>query len=257
MRVEVPARRRLTRPGHSMIGLMGGSLPSFVGLYGSASLISYWKLDEASGSRADSYGTNTLTDNNTVTQNPGKLGKAAQITLANTEWLSVASNSSLQSGNIDFTITAWVYLDSKATSEEIVTKLTGALALGEYQLQYSATSDRFQFQTWDTAVVKGTVDANNLGSPSTATWYYVIAWRDKTAATVNIQVNNGTVNSAAETGPPATSAEGFSIGALSTLGQNGWDGRIDSVGFWKRTLNATERAALYNSGNGMPIVGSE
>ena len=38
------------------------------------SIVAYWKLEEASGSRADVVGGNTLTDNNTVTGNPGKLG---------------------------------------------------------------------------------------------------------------------------------------------------------------------------------------
>jgi hypothetical protein len=36
-----------------------------------ATYVSWWKLSEASGNRADSIGTNTLTDNNTVTGNPG------------------------------------------------------------------------------------------------------------------------------------------------------------------------------------------
>lgn len=49
------------------------------------SLIAHWKLDEASGTRNDSHGTNHLTDNNTVTTATAKLGtNAAQFTAA---WL--------------------------------------------------------------------------------------------------------------------------------------------------------------------------
>lgn len=40
-------------------------------------LASWWDLDEASGTRSDSHGTNNLTDNNTVTQAGGKPNKAA------------------------------------------------------------------------------------------------------------------------------------------------------------------------------------
>lgn len=36
-----------------------------------ATYVSWWELTEASGSRADSHGSNTLTDNNSVTGNPG------------------------------------------------------------------------------------------------------------------------------------------------------------------------------------------
>lgn len=41
-------------------------------LLSAASLVSYWNLDEASGQRNDSYSTNHLTDNNTVTNAAGK-----------------------------------------------------------------------------------------------------------------------------------------------------------------------------------------
>lgn len=34
-------------------------------------LISWWSLDEASGTRYDSHGTNHLTDNNTVSSEAG------------------------------------------------------------------------------------------------------------------------------------------------------------------------------------------
>ena len=41
-------------------------------LLSAASLVSYWNLDEASGTRNDSHSTNHLTDNNTVTNAAGK-----------------------------------------------------------------------------------------------------------------------------------------------------------------------------------------
>src|SRR4029077_17083863 len=39
-------------------------------------LVSYWKLDEASGNAIDSHGTNHLTDVNTVASAAGKIGTA-------------------------------------------------------------------------------------------------------------------------------------------------------------------------------------
>lgn len=43
----------------------------------SIGLVSWWSLTENSGTRADSHGSNTLTDNNTVTDNDGKVDYAA------------------------------------------------------------------------------------------------------------------------------------------------------------------------------------
>ena len=42
-------------------------------------------MDEASGTRYDSYGNNHLTDNNTVTVAAGKKGSAASFAPANAE----------------------------------------------------------------------------------------------------------------------------------------------------------------------------
>lgn len=44
-----------------------------------ATYVSWWELTEASGSRADSHGSNTLTDNNTVTGNPGVVYDAPAV----------------------------------------------------------------------------------------------------------------------------------------------------------------------------------
>ena len=44
----------------------------------------------------------------------------------------------------------------------------------------------------------------------------------------------------------------FDIGRRPYSGSFGYfNGRIDSVGFWKRVLTSAERTALYNSGNGL------
>lgn len=216
------------------------------GLY--EGLVSYWRLGEVSGSRADSIGSNTLTDNNTVTQADGKLGKAGQFTAANSEYLSIADNASLSTGDIDFTFCAWVYADSLGANRFIVTK-SNLSTLGEYFLAYSTATSRFRFAIQNASTFV-TIDADVLGAPSTATWYFIVGWHDSVANTVNIQVNNGTANSGT-TGAtvPADSAQAFQLGAQSVPGDY-WNGRIDSVGFWKRVLTAAERTALYNYGAG-------
>ena len=53
--------RVMVAPTTTLIADLSNSAPS--ALY--TNLIAYWKLDEASGNRADSKGSNTLTDTNT------------------------------------------------------------------------------------------------------------------------------------------------------------------------------------------------
>jgi hypothetical protein len=101
------------------------------------SLISYWNLNEESGTRADSVTAtaNNLTDNNTVTfVADGKQGNAANFVSANNESLSIASNSSLVCGDIDFTFGMWIRLTDKAARYFILGKRGAAI---EYELEYS------------------------------------------------------------------------------------------------------------------------
>jgi hypothetical protein len=213
-------------------------------------LVAFYKMDEPAGMRLDSYGSNHLTDNNTVTQAVGKVGAAAQFTAANSEYLSAADSAALSTGDVDFTFCVWVYADSFGSTRIILAKSNGATS-GEFFLGYNSAANRFRFAIENGATFV-TVDANVLGAPSTATWYFIVAWYDTTANTVNIQVNNGTANSAA-TGAtvPADTAVAFTVGSTSVPDLY-WDGRVDGLGFWKRVLTAAERTELYNGGAGKP-----
>lgn len=244
----------------AIVGLLFVSLPVEAAPGGrpayslSDSLIAYWKLDEASGTRLDELngcgGSGCdLTDNNTVTQNPGKLNNAAQFTSANTEYLSRSDHADLSAGDIDFTIIQWVYLDSKGAVQHFVFKgsNTGGSQY-EYRTRYASGSDRFVFGLADGT--SGTdCAANSFGSPDNGTWYFIVAWYDATANTANIQVNNGTVDSCSWSTGSNDSANAFNIGRAGA-GGGYMNGRIDGVGWWKRVLTSGERAALYNSGNG-------
>ena len=216
-------------------------------------LISFWRLGEANGAnRVDYYGTNTLTNNNTVTQVGGKVGNASQFVAASSQSLSIADNASLSTGDIDFTIVAWVYLDSKAAEGDIIAK--DASGQREYNLRYVSVGDRFNFTVSNDGTATTSLDASTLGSPSTSTWYFLVAWHDSIANTINIQANDGTVDSVAHTTGVFDGTAAFGIGT-STFANTFFDGRIDAVGFWKRVLSSSERSFLYNSGNGIELRG--
>ena len=76
-------------------------------------LVSYWTLDEASGTRADSHGTNHLTPTNAPVGATGKIGNGCDFESSSAQYLSCASNPTLQTGDVDFTIAAWVYVENR------------------------------------------------------------------------------------------------------------------------------------------------
>jgi len=217
-------------------------------------LIAFWQLEEASGVRYDSEGSNNLTDNNTVTSATGVVGDAGQFTRSNSEYLSIADNSSLSMGDIDFTLVAWTYLDTKTNGMGIMSKFVTTGGKREYAVEYEPSVDRFQFVVSATGSSGTYLQAGNFGSPSTAAWIFIIAWHDSSANTINIKVNNGTANSSSYSSGVNDDTSPFVLGATNT-GAGFMDGRIDQVGVWKRVLTADEQTFLYNSGNGRAYAG--
>jgi hypothetical protein len=84
-------------------------------------------------------------------------------------------------------------------------------------------------------------------------WSFVVAWHDSVANTINVQVNNGTVASAAWAHGVKAGNAAFTVGGGWTGGAttSNLEGEVDSVSFWHRTLTTAERTTLYNSGAGL------
>jgi hypothetical protein len=212
-------------------------------------LVSHWKLNEASGTRADSHGANNLTDVNTVTAVAGKIGDAGDFVAANSEKLTLAHNADISTGDIDFAFSGWFYRDSGGANRRIFGKGNDGATTTEYELYWNSGNNKMTwvvFSGGTTAV--GTVHSTE--TINTSTWYFFVVWHDAANNTVSISINNGTPAEAATTGSPAAAATAnFSIGAKGVTGY--WDGLIDSVSFWKRIPTADERTELYNAGAGI------
>lgn len=210
----------------------------------------YWKMDQTSGSRPDSVGIKHLSDHNGVTSAVGKLSNAAQFN-GTTQYLdtAVTNGSALQIGDISFTMAAWVYLDATASDRTIMAQSKGTgINPASFNLRYRAGGvDRFQFVIIDDVLTSATVEANALGAPSLNTWYFIVAWRDKAALTINIQVNDGGVNSTSTGLIPSASITNLTVGATATPNDY-FSGRIDEVSFWRTTLTTSKRSFLYNGG---------
>lgn len=220
-------------------------------------LVAYWRMDESSGTRYDAVGTNHLALTYLDGQRSGKITNAALFQYTSPVYLDAPSNSDLQTGDIDFTCAGWV-------------KVYGSTGAGQYLFgKVGDNADdykKYEFIVFTTAAGTqvGTDVSDGVshdGSPatvsiSTNTWTYVLMWHDHTANTVNLQVNDGSVQSVSYTFGSWTSTNDFRIGGRTT--RNAW-ASVDEVGFWKRVLTAGERSALYNSGSGLtyPFTGND
>lgn len=214
-------------------------------------LVCYWRLEEASGSRADEVGGRTLTDNNTVTSATGKQGSAAQFVRANSEYLSAASHASLSPGNTDFTFQAWVYLDSEPSGGQMRVIDKYYIGAKEYALLYLQSSDKFGI-AFSSDGSSDNVYLETTGTVTTGTWYCVHFWHDSVNNQVGISVNAGTADTTSYSSGVYQGTSEFCIGRTSgPTNFHYWDGRIDEVALWSRVLSGAERTSLYNGGSGL------
>jgi hypothetical protein len=212
-------------------------------------VISVWEFEAAGGTLVDAMGANDLT-NHSVTLGTGKVGNCGQFTRATPSYASHASNASLQTGNIDYFVAAWVYLDSLTTACPVAKDGAGR----EYYLIYVSGANYFEFAVND-GVFNG-AQATGLGI-TTGTWYLLIGWFNSVAGTVNLKVNNGTTVTVAAAGPHgAAGSSEFQIGANSIApGSLNWDGRIDQVIFGKKVPSADDLTLMWNGGSGVDFAG--
>jgi hypothetical protein len=216
-------------------------------------LVSFWKLDESSGTRYDAFGSNDLTDNNTVGQGTGTVyANAADFEVTNDEYLTVSDNAGLRPAN--FTFSCWLKLESKRPGSVIASKdVYNSTATREWSLVYQSGVDRFRmFCFYNATGGYDVVSANNFGSVSAGVWYHVCVTCNNSEIT--IRVNGGTADSVSATSSPrnTSSLSPFSIGAyFSSPGTSGanneWDGLIEAAGLWSRVLSDAEITALANA----------
>ena len=84
-------------------------------------LVSWWSLDETSGDRVDSHGSNDLTDTNTVLYAAGKQSNAADFETSNSESLLKSDTADL-SFTSDFSWAGWINLESLTVNQVIIGK---------------------------------------------------------------------------------------------------------------------------------------
>jgi len=216
--------------------------------------VAHWKLDEVGGgTRYDSSGNSyNLSDNDTVDTVVGKYGGAGQFTASETEWLDISSNTDLQGGDRNFSVTGWVYLDSKPSDGIFISKWGNSAVNYEYYLSYNSSSDRFRFVTRESddsgSII---VNADKLGSPALNTWYFVAVWHDSINDTTNIEINGSGVDSTAQTGGLPSTSQAFRIGRHGDSGGY-FDGKIDDVRIYRYLLSPGQRISAMNAGHPAP-----
>lgn len=193
-------------------------------------LISCWTMDEASGTRYDSAGSNDLTDNNTVGSVAGKFGNAASFIAGNNEYLSHTLNDDLDIGTKTWTLGLWVKSNTdsgKVFSEGVILHFYKA---------YIWYWDWYSGSLMNYGVVPDS-------------WNYIVLSRNYSNRDTTLQVN-GNTRVVASLGNPQTSGYTWNFGKREYSSASYFTGEIDEPSFWDRELTEGDRLWLYNAGSG-------
>lgn len=211
--------------------------------------------NEPSGVMYDYSGNvNTLAANAGPTSAAGpnrRLQRSRQYVRASSQFHNIADNALVSTGDIDFTVAAWVYLDSEPAANAYMGFVTkwGAAGTREFTLAWAndATSNRYYFSVSADGTAEVGVRDGVYGDPTTATWVLLIGWHDAAANTINIQVNNGTPTSAAHATGVFDGAADLRIGSIDGTTHFA-DGRVCGVYYTKNVLTVPQRTFLHAIG---------
>jgi hypothetical protein len=213
-------------------------------------LVSYWKMDETSGTRYDSNGyvVNDLADFNTVGYDTGVISNGGSFFAGSSEYLYRDSNTSLQLGSTNWTMAFWCKLAASNGYQTFIAKRSDTTNDREYQVWNCDGVIQIQVSSSGTLFDTTLNLYPELYPPPAGTWTFITTWYNGTS--VFIQGNNGDVYSTSCAGVYNGDAQ-FRLGVSRDPGGDNLTGMIDEVGLWKCVLSSADKTKLYNGGTAL------
>ena len=218
-------------------------------------LVSRWLMDEASGTRADIVGINTLADINTVGAGTGlslagiELDNSADFERDNDEHLKITNAA--QSGldiTGDLTFSVWINPESASGGDmSIMAKRQEEPALTSYNLYWRdlGSTPKLEFLINDGSSISQSQRDHTF---STGVWVLLTVVYDASAGEVKFFVDGsklGATVAGARTSIQANAAP-FVIGTNNRGVQEPWDGLMNDALIWNFELTDANVSDLYD-----------
>ncbi len=218
-----------------LILLVGMFMISFSSAVLSDNIVSYWKLDESSGVVIDSAGSNNATNTGAVANEPGIISTAYNFTPD--DYIRTDSNMTTLD---NLTLSLWVNADEWGNDDIYSMGYNSANTFILINQVVGGFGYRFG----------GTFYTSIEDTPSANAWHHIVITRGDTNATFyldGVAVDSRTVVNTQQ--PAARHDWGFAVTRNNT--GSGFNGSIDEIGVWNRSLSPSEITELYNSGVGI------
>lgn len=210
-------------------------------------LTAYYKLDEATGIVVDSVDSHSGINSGATRNVTGKIDKGFSFDGVNDR---VTLNQSL-TGAGNFTISFWINTTTASVDEPIVFGSSGNRVLFALNYNGNNAADPGNFKVYSgTHFSCATSEGLTLNN---GTWQHVVFVRDITSTGSSLIYVNGKV-CASYYGSVGTgdllATDELMFGADSSL-SSWYDGSLDEISVWNKTLNSSEIEILYNSNDGL------
>jgi len=208
----------------------------------STGLFAYWAMEETTGSRLDSHGSNhLLEDVSAIGFASGKHGNASNFTASSSLTVSMPSDPLVKTNAVDLTFTTWYKRSDTNGASSFGFNNGGTRLNAEFAGAGASTVTLIARD----AVDNGT-NHNVVGQDLTSYSFLVFRW-NSLLNEFRLSINGGADSAAAfmsdPTGSPLSLVR-FGIERGSHVHN------FDEVGLWLRRLTDTEVAYLYNAGSG-------
>ena len=203
-------------------------------------LIGYWSFDIDT---KDMSGSNDGEIINSVPDDSGKVGGAYNFNGIN-QSIELGNDTILNSLNNTHTITAWIKLDSIQNFTRIVDKGYPRLSIGSTnRAYYQIRSDGFPTGSGP-HYIYGTTQLTNLSK-----WYFIAGTYNGSDIKIYVDgILEGTDNNNDTGGTSNPTSASFYVGSSGAT-SGFFNGSIDEVRIYNRTLTPAEISELYNRSN--------
>ena len=213
-------------------------------------LVALWGLNNATGENATYFKDETGRNNGTCSTCPiltpnGTVGNAMSFDGAD-DYLKFTNNPSCNLTNIDWSAGAWVYSVGVQNFQAFLASDGLTAGNGSEVLYFEKNGATYRFTGWK----NGGTQTAGTSTLVLNKWYYLMAARNSTS--LNLYVN-GVLDNADTSVTPNFGCLGRE-GQFMEIGANGggsenFNGTIDEVRIYNRSLNVTEIQNLYQLGS--------
>lgn len=205
-------------------------------------LVSHWPFSESSGNASDAISGNTLTNNNSVTYSPAKIGNGITTASSGTKYMYI-DNASQTGLDITGDLSISVWFKTSSNTVHIVSFMgVGTDGYGISIGDAGGASGKLSIFRNSWTFGNATVNDNS--------WKHVVV--SFSGQIASIYVNGSLDATSGALGSPVSYTGRRSIGADRSGGKN-FDGQIDEVLVWSRALTSGEVTTLYNGGTGVSL----